>query len=1086
MNMNFILATTTNTAMEKGLQEALIVAEKNIENSVVIVLPETKTVMAERYLLEKSKNGAFTNIYICSYNRLLSKLDICSENYLLTREAGIYIVKKLIQELSNDLVCYKKASSFLGFAENIYDTITQLKSSGVTPEEFSDSSRCSSGALSSKMKDIALLYDAYENYLSDRYLDMSDSLTEIARVTPNNDFIKKSHIYILGFTSVTHQMDEVITNFVKTAKSVTVSASFMHPELKNAHISDNEVYNHYKTVADRLNIQYNPVFVKEGFSKDIGHIKNSLFAYPINKTELKGDLKLFAFENIQDEICAVASDICSAVRNGARYRDFGVLVVNPEGYNFEIKRLFNEYSIPCFLSAKYDLSKHCLFLLISHILEIARLGFDNLHLITLAKNPLLSIEGNVSDFENYIYRTGVNFNGFLTSFLDNKRETVKEEIEAEKVRESLLNSIYNVVYDLKNATSVKDYVEIFKDYFKTCDIVSKLEELKQEQNELGEFELSAVTEQVLNKTEQSFNSLLEFLGECSATIQEFSSLLLSGLSSVEISLIPLELDSVVIQENTDGMRDIKKLYIIGASEGFFPKTQEDCGIIRDEEINSLSEMFKVKIEPTIRTINRRERYKSFEDVISFDNVQISYSKTSQSLEENSPSTMMMSIAGLFNEFYHAGDVVIPTYEVLNRKLNLKHNEIFTEDNLKRYFSTIVGKVKANTLNMSSAEISSMFNVLKENSNINFDYMLGNLEKSTKLTKNAIYFKNNRTSISELEKYFTCPFLHFADYGLSLKDRMEAKMKAVDVGDILHSIAEKFVNLMMKSTLSEDLHEADAIITEVLNSDENLVKNNRILVNILEKEASRLVSAIYEQLKKSEFKPCGTEEWFGEKSKYKQIELTNNIRIEGKIDRIDKCGDYYRVIDYKTGKIEESPETLYYGKKVQLMSYIQALENGNKMKPAGALYFPIRNEWAESKTKAMQQYKNKGYLLKDEEVLEKMDSSLYSSNTSDILPVRFIKAKSASKDSNEREFGAEGNLLSAKQFENITKYIQKLECNAVQEILSGYIEPSPLVINKKSPCAYCDYRYVCGLENKENNEGRKALTTIDFNNFIEGE
>ena len=66
MNMNFLLSTTTNTSMFKGLDEALICAEKDINNSVVVILPETKTVMAERYLLERSKRGAFTNIYICA------------------------------------------------------------------------------------------------------------------------------------------------------------------------------------------------------------------------------------------------------------------------------------------------------------------------------------------------------------------------------------------------------------------------------------------------------------------------------------------------------------------------------------------------------------------------------------------------------------------------------------------------------------------------------------------------------------------------------------------------------------------------------------------------------------------------------------------------------------------------------------------------------------------------------------------------------------------------------------------------------------------------------------------------------------
>ena len=1080
MNMNFILATTTNNAMIQGLKEALVCAEKDIQNNVVVIVPETKTVMAERYLLENSKNGAFVNIYICSYNRLLSKLGICSENNLLSKEAGIYIVKRLVQELSSDLVCYKKAESFLGFAENIYDTIAQLKSSGVTPEEFSVVARTSSGALASKMKDIALLYDAYENYLSNQYLDMSDSLTEIAKAAPNSEFVKNSHIYALGFTSVTHQMDDVIENFVKTAKSVTVSASFMHPTLKNAHIADNEVYEHYKKVADRLKINYNPVIVKESFSKDIEHIKNNLYAYPVTRKKCSGNITLKSFQTIQDEIMNVASDISIRIRNGARYRDFGILLSDTDGYYAEFKRLFEEYNIPFFIAKKYDLSKHCLFLLLNHLMEIARVGFAAEHLIAIAKSPLIVVDGNISDFENFIIRTGVNYTDFLKTFiLDKSKELTNEEQEAEKVRESLISQILPIIEKIKISKTVREHVAVINLFIINLNIEDKLVELKNEQEILGLMDLAAVTEQILPKTQKSMDCMIEFLGECNANVQEFSSLLTSGLSSIEISLIPLELDSVIVQENTDGMKDVKKLYVLGATEGVFPISKEDCGIIRDEEINSLSEIFKVKIEPTIRSINRRERYKTFENIIGFDNISISYSELSGALEENTPSSMLMSIAGLFDDFVKNGEIAIPSGEVMD-------SNIFSQRTLERKLSCDIGKFKAGNTDLDSLSVSSMYDVLKDKSTIDFERLFGNGEKTFNLDNVSIYFKNGNTSISQLEKYFTCPFMHFADYGLSLKEKQVAKMKSVDVGDLLHLVAEKFVDAMMKCEVDETLNVADKIIHEVLSLDQNMIENNRILMNILTKEAKRLVSAIYVQLSKSEFKPVSTEAWFGDKSVYPAIKLSDNVKIVGKIDRIDRCGDYYRVIDYKTGKIEESPETLYYGKKVQLLSYIQAIENGENGKPAGALYFPIRNEWADSKKKAVEAYKNKGYLLKDEQVLEKMDTDLYVSNTSNSLPVRFIKSKNAPKDSTEREFGAEGNLLTQKQFEEITKYIYELEKRAVDEIMSGYILPSPLVLDGKSPCAYCDYRFVCGLEKTENKEGRKSLEKINFCNFIEGE
>jgi len=1084
--MNFILSTTTKDAEIKGLQEALILAEKDINNSIIVIVPETKTVMAERYLLENSKNGAFSNIYICSYNRLLSKLDICNESYLLTREAGVYIIKKLIGELSESLVCYKKAASFLGFAESIYDTITQLKSSGVTPEEFSASARASQGALPSKMMDIALLYDAYENYLSDRYLDMSDSLTEIAKASIDSEFIKQAHIFVLGFASVTHQMDDVILNFVKTAKSVTVSAPYIHPNMKNAHIADNEVYNHYKSVADKLKIQYSPIIIKPNRPSDFKHVESNLLAYPISKQASKGNINIVSFKTIQDEVSAVAIEIAKSVRNGARFRDFGLLVNNLEEYEHEIRRIFDEYNISYFLSKKYDLSKHALLNLISHILEISRLGLDNLHMIAISKNPLITLDGDADAFENFILKTGVNYNGFLSPFVEGD-DASNEDKQAEEMRKSIVKMLSGVTDKLKSAKHVKDFVEAINGFFDEFKIQENLESFRDLQEELGENEMAGVTEQVYKKVAASFDCLNKFLGESSAEIQEFSGLLMSGLSSVEISLIPLELDSVIIQTNTDGMWGLEKLYILGATEGKFPISSEDCGIIRDQEINSLSEMFKVKIEPTIRTINRRERYKSFEDVISYNKLWISYSNTSLLQEENSPSSFLLSIAGLFTDFYISDEIQIPLMDV-KAGTNLKNeiNNIFTTENLEKYFARSVGRIKSNNVGLTNVEISTLYNAIKDKSSFDFNRMLGDESLDIELTNADIYFKNQKTSISELEKYFACPFLHFADYGLRLMSRVESKLKAIDVGDLMHKIAEKFVLCYMKGKDISNLSEQKKIVDEVLYKDENLIKNNRILISILEKESYRLLSAIGEQLRKSEFKPVGVEAWFGENSKYKSIRLADDVRIEGKIDRIDVYGDHFKVIDYKTGKIDESPEALYYGKKVQLLSYIQAIGKDIGKKPAGALYFPVRNEWADSKRSAEHAYKNKGYLLKDEEILTHMDTELLHSNTSSSIPVNFIKAKNAPKGSDARVFGAEGNLLTEKQFEKIIKYIEELEKKAVQEIKSGYTMPSPLVMDKKSPCTYCDYRFVCGLERTKNKDGRRAIDKINFNDFTDGE
>ena len=74
MKMDFILSSTTEYAMKLALLDVLKKAETNKFQEYIVVVPETKTLYAERFLLENSKKHAFSNIYIYSFNRLLKKL----------------------------------------------------------------------------------------------------------------------------------------------------------------------------------------------------------------------------------------------------------------------------------------------------------------------------------------------------------------------------------------------------------------------------------------------------------------------------------------------------------------------------------------------------------------------------------------------------------------------------------------------------------------------------------------------------------------------------------------------------------------------------------------------------------------------------------------------------------------------------------------------------------------------------------------------------------------------------------------------------------------------------------------------------
>ena len=57
-----------------------------------------------------------------------------------------------------------------------------------------------------------------------------------------------------------------------------------------------------------------------------------------------------------------------------------------------------------------------------------------------------------------------------------------------------------------------------------------------------------------------------------------------------------------------------------------------------------------------------------------------------------------------------------------------------------------------------------------------------------------------TSVSRLEKYMSCPFSYFVQYGLRAKERRIMKMEAPDIGSFLHLVISRFSEDVEKENL----------------------------------------------------------------------------------------------------------------------------------------------------------------------------------------------------------------------------------------------------------------------------------------------
>ena len=170
--------------------------------------------------------------------------------------------------------------------------------------------------------------------------------------------------------------------------------------------------------------------------------------------------------------------------------------------------------------------------------------------------------------------------------------------------------------------------------------------------------------------------------------------------------------------------------------------------------------------------------------------------------------------------------------------------------------------------------------------------------------NSLVFKDNKARVTQIEQYFACPFKHFVTYGLKLKENEIQKFQPRDIGNICHKGSELFLKEIIKNkTKDYDKEKISVFVDKNFDKiirEENLTEKiedsveKPALIKFIKNQLVSLCQDIVKELKISSFTPT--------KLEYKFADFKiDDITLIGKADRIDEGGQYFRIIDYKTGQ-----------------------------------------------------------------------------------------------------------------------------------------------------------------------------------------
>lgn len=1080
MNINYILSETTSGATSASIREIVKIAEKDTLKNVIVLVPEPKSIAIEREILDNLTAGATMNIYVYSFMRLLSRIGGIKEEEIVSKQTCVMLLRKIILENIEKLSCYKKTAKTLGFAEKIYETIAQFKASSLSQADVENIAKSSTGALRSKMQDISLLYGLYEDALGDSLFDDCDKLRKLGEFAKSNKFIQEADIFVVGFDNVTSDMIDVLKEFATHSKSITFSSVYFNEKRKDKYIQNNELFHKFASVAQKLKYPYNPKFVSAGHSGDFWNIQNYLYSTENKTVKSNGNVEIFEFDNKSQELDYVANQILSQVKNGKRFRDIAVIDAEFEKDILAISKVFEEYEIPYFISRPYNIADHFFVRFLKMSVEVVASNFLADKVLRWLSNPILDIE-NYSEFENYVKEFGVNFSSFFNLATEKQIENEKARAKVNKITEFLKKFNDKFGDELSKKNSVEKFIEIIKNICDFVDAEKKLEKIALMQKENGldiEAEVSSVIFEKVTKVSEGMN---RFLGSQIVLPSEFLQIYLTGFMEEDVNLVPVSVDAVLVQKKIDGLYKIKDLFIVGAVDGVFPSKMVDTGILQDEELELSSQIVQKKIEPEIKDINKREKFLQFELLlVASDKLFISYALHSAGAT-NRPANVISRLVKLFG---------------IKIQNNYAKNNFVTIKSAEKHFAKKMGEYFGGE-EINQAELNDEYNMLRSSLSSHFDSYIENLsfgEKDFTISgAKEIYFYGGRTSVSQLERYFACPYSFFAKYGLRLKENKDISLSSLDIGTIIHKFAENFtaqINDFDGLSQVDFDKKTKEVLTKSLEELEINMQKNIAILNFVYDEAVRLARYLYLEQEKSSFKndaKLNEFEFGGDNAVKLQIDENTVIAIEGKIDRIDKFGDYIRIIDYKTGDTDSHLGSIYFGKKIQLVSYLSACDNVEGKKVAGLFYMPIHSDFVKIQQKMKNNYKMQGFLLDNIDVVKYMDSGLsVENNESQFVPIKLRNNKDV-RETGELQisYGRTKVFMSEKEFDDIKTYTEKLCTGAVQEILDGYIAPAPiakLTERESGECAYCELAGFCGREQSRFGMARRCGGNVSAVSF----
>ena len=1074
-------------------------------SSRVLIVPEQLSHQTERALSALCGDKISFPSEVLSFTRLSTRL--CAlygggARQVLDGAGRLLTARMALSAVSSRLKVFGSTALKPDFLESVVSMIDELKSYDVSPERLLEASRASVGQFAQKLQELSEILAAYNAVAGRGKCDPRDRMTLLREQLLEEDYAESRYFFVDGFTDFSAQELGVLEALLRRGAGLTVTLPWQEGE--DLFAPGESTLARLLSMARDAGTDVETVYAdyRRELPKGLTYLEKHLFSTSSEPLpEETAGVNLVEAPDLLAECRRCASELRRLAEQGLRWREMAVAVSDPGRYGPVMEAVCGEFGIPLFTGVKTPMTAFpaAAFLLLA--LDAVTEGMTQESVTAWLRTGYAGVTPDQCDaLENYAYVWNIRGQRWYRDWTEHPEGydgRFTDEIHAQleelnQVRSQAMEPLMHLSSGLKTAGNVQGQMMAVYRFLEETDLFQKVQAQVTQRMEAGEIETAQETAQLWNTLMACLQQTTDVAGETSLGSGDLAKLLRMVLGKYEVGTIPAVLDAVGFGDISSlrGMEPAA-LMVLGANNGRLPGSPASGSLLSEREREVLQDL-DIQLAPDgSRAMDRQllEIYAAF--TAPTQKLIISWPAGSGD-EALQPSYLVERIRAL-----------LPALTI--QSVTEDPAEVMTVEALTELYLSSEEAGDALTKEAVRRTAQQVPELMDSITEAKAAALRRELNVSNLLSK-KLFGSPVALTASRLDELGNCPLSFFLYYGLKARERKPASFDAAEYGTFLHHILEKTVEEVTVSHMPLPLSDRESAalvekhmgpyLESRMQNAGDLSAREHYLYMRNSREAKLVLEDISKELAASEFRPCAYELQFGDGKDLGPLTIYSRLgegHLDGTVDRVDLWhspeGDYYRIVDYKSGSKTFDYTELSGGVGMQLFLYMFALRSrhipgavGTAI-PAGAVYLPARQGFVAADTPMPEDEaeelhhkkgpKRTGLLLENPQVLSAMETEQQGY----YLPVGAKK-----KDKPLGDY-----VISGEQMDLLEGFIQRQMQLALERIYSGSFPAEPFYRGRShDPCSWCKYQDVCQKDESFRREHyQPALKAEEFWNRIGG-